>query len=113
MLFRSEDAAGRRVLVRVEDNGPGIPLDRMERIFQDGWSTKPERGTARRGLGLALVHRLVLRHGGRIDVRSGPPGAVFTVELPLPLGGAEPPESAEGVFAGTGVGVGTGAGILR
>jgi two-component system CitB family sensor kinase len=71
------------VRVRVADTGPGIPPEAAESIFEDGWSTRPERGTARRGLGLALVHRLVQRHGGTITVSEGP-GAVFTVVLPLP-----------------------------
>lgn len=71
------------VRVRVADTGPGIPPDAAESIFEDGFSTRPERGTARRGLGLALVHRLVQRHGGTITVSEGP-GAVFTVVLPLP-----------------------------
>jgi two-component system CitB family sensor kinase len=72
-----------RVTVTVADSGPGIPPGAAEAIFEDGWSTRPDRGTARRGLGLALVHRLVQRHGGTIDVGRGP-GAVFTVVLPLP-----------------------------
>ncbi len=67
----------------VADNGPGVPPGAAESIFEDGWSTSPDRGTARRGLGLALVHRLVQRHGGTITVSEGP-GAVFTVLLPLP-----------------------------
>ncbi|MDH6108575.1 two-component system CitB family sensor kinase [Kitasatospora sp. MAP12-15] len=71
------------ITVRVQDTGPGIPPGSAERIFEDGWSTSPDRGTARRGLGLALVHRLVQRHGGIITVSEGP-GAVFTVRLPLP-----------------------------
>jgi two-component system CitB family sensor kinase len=76
-----EDAAA--VTVRVADSGPGIPPGAAESIFEDGWSTRPDRGTARRGLGLALVHRLVQRHGGTVAVSEGP-GAVFTVVLPLP-----------------------------
>ncbi|MGY4745753.1 ATP-binding protein [Streptomyces sp. ATMOS53] len=72
-----------QVLVRVADSGPGIPPGAAETIFEDGWSTRPDRGTARRGLGLALVHRLAQRHGGTITVSEGP-GAVFTVVLPLP-----------------------------
>ncbi|MFH8395374.1 ATP-binding protein [Streptomyces sp. NPDC018036] len=72
-----------QVMVRVEDSGPGIPPGCAESIFEDGWSTRPERGTARRGLGLALVHRLVQRDGGTVTVSEGP-GAVFTVVLPLP-----------------------------
>ncbi|OIJ99593.1 histidine kinase [Streptomyces monashensis] len=69
--------------VRVADTGPGIAPGAHDSIFEDGWSTRPDRGTARRGLGLALVHRLVMRHGGTITVSEGP-GAVFTVRLPLP-----------------------------
>jgi two-component system CitB family sensor kinase len=72
-----------QVMVRVEDSGPGIPPGAAESIFEDGWSTRPDRGTARRGLGLALVHRLTQRHGGTITVSEGP-GAVFTAVLPLP-----------------------------
>ncbi|MFJ9097883.1 ATP-binding protein [Streptomyces sp. NPDC102405] len=71
------------VMVRVADSGPGIPSGAAESIFEDGWSTRPDRGTARRGLGLALVHRLTQRHGGTITVSEGP-GAVFTVMIPLP-----------------------------
>ncbi|MGW2938070.1 ATP-binding protein [Streptomyces sp. NPDC001156] len=71
------------IVVRVADNGPGVAPGASQSIFEDGWSTRPERGTARRGLGLALVHRLVQRHGGTITVGEGT-GAVFTVVLPLP-----------------------------
>ncbi|MFD8302727.1 ATP-binding protein [Streptomyces sp. NPDC059690] len=71
------------VVVRVADSGPGVAAGTSRSIFEDGWSTRPERGTARRGLGLALVHRLVQRHGGTITVSEGP-GAVFTVVLPQP-----------------------------
>lgn len=71
------------VTVRVADTGPGVPAEARSRIFEDGWSTRPDRGTARRGLGLALVHRLVQRHGGSIEVSEGA-GAVFTVVLPVP-----------------------------
>ncbi|AEW96970.1 MULTISPECIES: sensor histidine kinase [Streptomycetaceae] len=80
-LRLTEDAAA--VRVRVADTGPGVPGWARSRIFEDGWSTRPGRGTARRGLGLALVHRLVRRHGGTIEVSEGR-GAVFTVVLPVP-----------------------------
>jgi two-component system CitB family sensor kinase len=76
-LLEDED----RIRVEVADNGPGIAAEDMESVFVDGFSTKPDSGTLRRGLGLALVHRLVQRLGGRIEVAPGP-GAVFQVSLP-------------------------------
>ncbi len=69
------------VQVVVADNGPGVPPDLVERIFDPFFTTKPPgRGT---GLGLAIVQRVVLDHGGRVDVgvaREG--GAAFTVTVP-------------------------------
>jgi len=69
------------VHLRVADNGPGIPPGRSGEVFVDGYTTKPARGALRRGLGLALVHRIVQRLGGTISASEGP-GAVFTVLLP-------------------------------
>jgi two-component system CitB family sensor kinase len=77
------------ITVRVADNGPGIPAGAADSIFVDGYTTKPEAGSQRRGLGLALVHRLVQRLGGQISVSEGP-GAVFTVRLPKHARGAAP-----------------------
>ncbi|NUP52538.1 MAG: sensor histidine kinase [Catenulispora sp.] len=68
------------ITVRVADNGPGIPAGAAETVFTDGFTTKPATGPLRRGLGLALVHRLVQRLGGTITASEGP-GAVFTVRL--------------------------------
>ena len=70
-----------RVAVTVSDTGPGIPPGASDKIFTDGFTTKTARDADRRGLGLALVHRLVQRLGGTISVTEGP-GAVFTVVLP-------------------------------
>jgi two-component system CitB family sensor kinase len=67
--------------VRVADNGPGIPAGAADDVFVDGYTTKQPRGSMHRGLGLALVHRLVQRLHGTIAVSNGP-GAVFTVHLP-------------------------------
>ncbi|EWS99958.1 histidine kinase [Intrasporangium oryzae NRRL B-24470] len=68
--------------VSVTDTGPGIPSDRLAEVFVDGYSTKQPRGSMRRGVGLALVHRLVTRAGGTIEA-SSPGGARFDVALPL------------------------------
>ncbi|MCX3058667.1 ATP-binding protein [Streptomyces beihaiensis] len=95
-------------LVRVADDGPGIAPGAARSIFEDGWSTRPERGTARRGLGLALVHRLVQRHGGTVTVSEGP-GAVFTVVLPQPnRTGAGAGSAGTGADAGAGAAAETG-----
>ncbi|MFM6848789.1 MAG: ATP-binding protein [Terrabacter sp.] len=66
----------------IVDSGPGIPSDRLADVFVDGYSTKSPRGAMRRGVGLALVHRLVTRAGGTISA-SSPGGARFDVSLPI------------------------------
>jgi two-component system, CitB family, sensor kinase len=78
-LNLSQSASG--TTVEVADTGPGIQPKAAEAIFQDGYSTKPARGHVRRGLGLALVHRVVARLGGTVTVATSP-GATFTVWLP-------------------------------
>lgn len=71
----------RAAQVVVADNGPGVPDDQIERIFDPFVTTKPPgKGT---GLGLAIVQRIVHDHGGRVDVaRAREGGAAFTVMLP-------------------------------
>lgn len=54
------------VLLRVRDDGPGIPDATLQRVFEPFFSTKP-MGT---GLGMAICHSLVQQHGGAIQVRS-------------------------------------------
>jgi PAS domain S-box-containing protein len=80
----------------VEDSGPGIPSDVMERIFEPFFTTKPlGEGT---GLGLSVTLGLVQHVGGRINVenRDGDTrGARFTVVLPIDA--AEGPEARETV----------------
>ncbi len=70
-----------RVVVRVVDNGTGIPADIHERIFDPFFTTKPVgQGT---GLGLDIVRRLVRHNDGEIDVESQPGRTEFRVELPV------------------------------
>ncbi len=65
--------------LRVTDQGPGIPADRLDRIFDPFYSTKL-RGS---GLGLAVTQSIVARHGGQVEVRSEPgQGTTFDVYLP-------------------------------
>ena len=70
------------VVMRVTDNGPGIPPDDLRKVFDPFFTTKaPGEGT---GLGLSLCYRIVTAHGGTISVDSNPgDGASFTLRLPL------------------------------
>lgn len=82
------------VAVTVADNGPGIPPDRAERIFEPDFTMKAG-GT---GLGLAVVRQVVGAHGGRVQAQNRPEGgAEFEVWLPLrlprPEQSARPPEN--------------------
>ncbi len=67
------------VEIRVEDNGPGIEPGNLDRIFEQGFSTK---GGANHGIGLALVRQIVEFAHGQIQVESGPGKTVFTITLP-------------------------------
>lgn len=68
-------------LFSVADNGPGVPADLVDTIFQRGFQEDPR--AAGRGLGLAAVRESVVRAGGTITVGSAAAGgALFTVQLP-------------------------------
>ncbi|MBY0587439.1 FHA domain-containing protein [bacterium] len=72
---------GRYLDISIRDNGPGIPPDAKDRIFQIFHSTKGSKGT---GLGLAVSQKIVQEHGGQIRVDSEPgKGACFTIEMPV------------------------------
>ena len=74
------DAADDAVVVRVVDDGPGIPPDVASRIFDPFFTTKEiGQGT---GLGLDIARRIVQRHRGAIDMTTGPGGTEFRVTLP-------------------------------
>jgi signal transduction histidine kinase len=70
-----------RVVLRVIDNGAGIPAQIREKIFEPFFTTKPMgQGT---GLGLDIVRRLVRHNDGEISVESRPGRTEFRVALPL------------------------------
>ena len=73
------------LLVRVRDSGRGVPQKMREAIFMDGVTTKTSTTGARRGLGLALVRKVVEGRGGMISVGHDS-GAVFTAVLPHCVG---------------------------
>jgi signal transduction histidine kinase len=76
-----------RIVLIVEDNGPGVPPDLKDKVFAPYFTTKHSKGGT--GLGLAIVHRIVSDHGGRIAIsdRAGG-GARVVIELPLRHGSA-------------------------
>ncbi len=75
--------------ITVFDNGPGISRDVHAKLFRPFFTTKPN-GT---GLGLAVVQKIVLQHGGQIEANNRPEGgAAFTVTLPL---SRQTPEAVE------------------
>ena len=75
------DAHREEILLEIADSGPGIPEENRSRIFDPFFTTKDiGEGT---GVGLAVTHRIVEAHDGRISVAGEPSeGAVFTVGLP-------------------------------
>ena len=71
--------AGGAVYARFRDQGPGIPPEDRERVFDPLFTTRAE-GT---GLGLAIAHKAVVAHGGKITVREAPGGgAELTLRIP-------------------------------
>ena len=71
--------------IRVEDNGPGIPEDKLEKIFERFYTDRPA-GAAfgnNSGLGLSIVAQIVASHKGTVIAENRPEGgARFIVEMP-------------------------------
>ncbi|RPE41003.1 histidine kinase/DNA gyrase B/HSP90-like ATPase [Streptomyces sp. Ag109_O5-1] len=72
-------------VIRVADDGPGIPPDLLPRVFERfaRGDASRSRATGSSGLGLAILAAVSAAHGGRADVNSEPGRTVFTVRLPL------------------------------
>jgi two-component system sensor histidine kinase GlrK len=87
-------AEGPLAVIQVDDQGPGIPLEDRERIFDPFYRTRaPQQGPVKgTGLGLAIMREFVLAHGGSVRVgENRPKGASFRVSLPYPGGNAIAP----------------------
>ena len=75
----SYDAPNGMAIFTVADNGPGIPEDQIDRVFEPFHSTKGHAGT---GLGLPVAKKIVEEHRGTIEVESTPEGTTMIVKLP-------------------------------
>jgi signal transduction histidine kinase len=83
--------AGAEALVVIEDQGPGIPPERLEAMFEPFVRGEESRSaeTGGAGLGLSIARNIVLAHGGRITVENAPEGGLRArVRLPLASGGS-------------------------
>jgi two-component system sensor histidine kinase ChvG len=90
--------AGGKVEISIEDEGPGIPSDRLDQIFDRFYSDRPESDRKRgknSGLGLSISREIIASHNGEVFAEnrtSGnserPAGARFTVRLPVSASGA-------------------------
>ena len=72
-----------QALLRIDDSGPGIPLDERGRVF-DRFYRRDSGDTTGSGLGLAIVRAIADRHGARIDLADAPLGGL-RVDVRLPL----------------------------
>jgi signal transduction histidine kinase len=70
---------GRRVLVQVRDNGPGVPQKARDHLFEAFTGSQRKGGT---GLGLAIAAEIVGVHGGQVRLRDADKGAIFEFEIP-------------------------------
>ena len=75
----SSQAVDSKVVVSVEDNGPGVPQDVLPRIFDPYFSTK----SAGTGLGLAITRKTIEEHGGAVHAENLNPGFRVSIELPM------------------------------
>ncbi|MFN3637392.1 MAG: sensor histidine kinase [Chloroherpetonaceae bacterium] len=91
---------GNQVVVKVIDNGKGIPPENLKKIFDPFFTTKPVgQGT---GLGLSIAYKIIEKHGGKIDVQSQVGrGTEFTITLPVSSAALATParQSASSPFA--------------
>lgn len=94
IMMDSQGPERENVVVVVTDNGPGIAPELRQRVFEPGFSSKsasPTTFSTGRGIGLALVKRVVERHGGTVRVEDAADrGTRFTVRLPLATGQGTP-----------------------
>jgi signal transduction histidine kinase len=82
LLIRTGKDAAQRVLVAVQDSGPGLNPESFEHLFDSFYTTKPNG----MGMGLSICRSIVEAHGGSISATPNP-GLGITVQVTLPING--------------------------
>ena len=82
----STQLMGRKVEILIEDTGPGLPEDQLDKVFEPFYrmETSRSRETGGVGLGLAIARNIVQRHGGTLRLENTGKGMRAMVQLPLP-----------------------------
>jgi two-component system sensor kinase FixL len=109
VVVRTRRVDGSTVRADVQDNGTGIPPDKLDAVFEPFITSKPDG----LGMGLAICRTIIERHGGKIWAANNPAGAggaTFSVTLPVAAGVA-PHAGADG--NGNGVGEAGGSSEVR
>jgi len=68
-------------MIKIGNNGPGIPEEIKDKILQPFFTTK--KGTAGTGLGLSITNDIIKAHGGTLDVETDASGTTFSIILTL------------------------------
>jgi two-component system, LuxR family, sensor kinase FixL len=80
LVVRSRAAGGQNVVVSVCDSGSGLEAQKVDRLFDAFYTTKPNG----MGMGLAICRSIMEAHGGRLTARANEPrGAIFEAEFPI------------------------------
>ena len=81
LCVKTDERKG-HITIIFSDDGPGIPTENLNKLFDPFFTTRAEKGGT--GLGLSICHGIVTEHGGKIYAKSKPgTGVTFFVELPV------------------------------
>ena len=77
------DRAGQEMRFEISDNGPGIPADQKDRVFERFYQLDASRSGSGAGLGLAIARWIVVAHGGAIKLADNEPGLIVRISIPI------------------------------
>jgi signal transduction histidine kinase len=77
------------IVIKIQDNGPGIPQNIVSKIFEPKFTTKTNGTSFGLGLGLAIVQRIIHSYDGTVSVKSEPGKTIFIIKIPAGVKNAE------------------------